>query len=190
MKKNYLTTREAAKLLDISVRTAQQWVERGRLVGWKTEGGHRRISYDSVQKLMRQRQTGKKDTAAPLPVLIIEDDATLLKLYRMQMATWPVDIAIYVAANGYEGLVMVGEVAPRLLICDLRLPGVNGFQIIRSLCEIPRYRDMEIVVISGLWPSEIEAHGGLPERVRLFGKPIDFEQLREMVVGLAAMRPR
>lgn len=187
MKRNYLTTREAAKMLKISVRSAQQWVERGRLVGWKTEGGHRRISFDSVQKLMIRSQV-VEEKAAPLPVLIVEDDAALVRLYRLNMATWPVDIALYVAANGYEGLVMVGEVSPRLLICDLRLPGVNGFQIIRSLCEIQRYRDMEIVVISGLWPNEIEAHGGLPARVRLLGKPIDFAKLREIVVGLAATR--
>lgn len=188
MKKNYLTTREAAKLLRISVRSAQQWVERGRLVGWKTEGGHRRISFNSVQKLLRQQQP-EKEKAAPLSVLIVEDDAALVRLYRLNLSTWPVDIALYVAANGYEGLVMVGEVSPRLLICDLRLPGVNGFQIIRSLCEIPRYRHLEIVVISGLSRPEIDAHGGLPERVRLLGKPIDFAALREIVVGLTAASP-
>ena len=48
MPQNYLTTRNAAKLLGISVRTAQQWVERGKLEGWKTDGGHRRISHTSV----------------------------------------------------------------------------------------------------------------------------------------------
>ena len=48
----FLTTREAAKALGISLRTAQVWVENGQLDAWKTEGGHRRISRNSVQRLL------------------------------------------------------------------------------------------------------------------------------------------
>ena len=42
------TTREAAEALGICVRTAQLWVEQGRLRAWKTPGGHRRILRESV----------------------------------------------------------------------------------------------------------------------------------------------
>jgi DNA-binding response OmpR family regulator len=121
-----------------------------------------------------------------LPVLIIEDDANLLKLYRAQISRWPFDVTIYTAPNGYEGMVMVGEVEPRLLLCDLRLPGVNGFVIVRSLCTMERYLDMTIVVVSGMPAGEIEAHGGVPERVELMGKPINFSRLREIAGELWA----
>lgn len=181
MAKNYYTTREAAKLLGTCLRTAQQWVETGRLKGWKTEGGHRRIDRNSVHRLLKMRSRcgppGPKDA---LPILIIEDDANLLKLYRHQIARWPVNAAVYSAPNGYEGLVMVGEVSPRLLICDIRLPGINGFQVVRSLCEMERYKNMAIVVVTGLPLEEINAHGGLPERVELMGKPVDFLRIREI----------
>jgi excisionase family DNA binding protein len=49
----FLTTREAAQALGVSLRTAQLWVENGQLEAWKTEGGHRRITPDSVQRLLR-----------------------------------------------------------------------------------------------------------------------------------------
>jgi excisionase family DNA binding protein len=182
MAANYLTTRKAAKLLGISVRTAQQWVEKGQLEGWKTDGGHRRISHSSVSATLAARPTAAlaKQEPAAVPILIVEDEANLLRLYRMHTERWPFKTTIYTAPNGYEALVLAGEVKPQLLICDLRLPGVNGFQIVRALCEMQRFKHMGIVVVSGLTVPEIQAHGGVPERVEILGKPIDFARLQEI----------
>jgi DNA-binding response OmpR family regulator len=71
-----------------------------------------------------------------------------------------------------------------LLVCDLRLPGVNGFNVVRGLCEIERFKDMGIVVISGLPLPEIDAHGGLPARVEVMGKPVDFARLQAIASRL------
>lgn len=177
---NYCTTREAAEILGVSLRTAQQWVEKGYLQAWKTSGGHRRITRGSIEAALAERRRDA-DTAPPpyaLPILIIEDDAALLRLYLAQMSRWPFGTSIYTAPNGFEGLVMVGESRPALLVCDLRLPGVNGFQIVRWLSEIERYRDVRIVVVSGLPLGEIDAHGGVPGKVELMSKPIDFTRLQ------------
>lgn len=183
---NYLTTREAADLLGVSVPTAQQWVERGLLTSWKTEGGHRRILRSSVLEVVEEQR--RKDEVAQLPyalpVLIVEDDVNLITLYRTKMKAWPFPVTTYVAPNGYEGLVLVGEVRPRLLVCDLRLPGVNGFNVVRALCDMPRFKDMGIVVISGLPVPEIDAHGGLPKRVEIMGKPVNFSRLQEIAQAL------
>ena len=183
---NYLTTREAAELLEVSVPTVQNWVERGLLSSWKTEGGHRRIARSSALDLLKAQQDKKALTQIPysMPVLVVEDDASLLRLYRHHISTWPFETTVYVAANGYEGLVLVGEVQPRLLICDLRLPGVNGFNIVRGLCDMQRFKEMGIVVISGLPEREIDAHGGLPERVHVMGKPVDFARLKAIATVL------
>ena len=188
---NYLTTREAAALLGVSVPTAQQWVERGLLKSWKTDGGHRRILHDSVLEVLESQRQKAELAQAPyvMPVLIVEDDIHLIQLYKVHMATWPFGTIPYVAPNGYEGLVLVGEVRPRLLICDLRLPGVNGFNVVRGLCEIERFKHMGIVVISGLPVPEIDAHGGLPARVEVMGKPVDFARLQMIAAKLWASGP-
>lgn len=178
---NYCTTREAAEILGVSLRTIQQWVEKGLLQAWKTDGGHRRVLRSSIEDLRkRRREPDAEETEYALPVLVIEDDAALLRLYRAQMSRWSFPVDVYTAPNGFEGLVMVGESQPRLLICDLRLPGVNGFQIVRWLSDIERYRDLHIVVVSGLAQGEIEAHGGVPGRVDVMAKPIDFARLQQI----------
>jgi len=183
---NYLTTREAAEMLGVSLRTIQQWVEKGMLEAWKTDGGHRRILRGSVEAVreLRQSEHDPQPGKYALPVLIVEDDAALLKLYRAHMSRWPFATAVYTAPNGFEGLVMVGECRPALLICDLRLPGVNGFHIVRWLADIERYRDLAIVVVSGLPAGEINAHGGVPPKVEILTKPIDFQRLEQIAAAV------
>jgi excisionase family DNA binding protein len=186
MVENYYTTRDAARILGISLRTAQQWLEKGYLKGWKTSGGHRRILRSSVTRLLASRGPVELAPVAPqsLQVLVVEDNETLLKLYRLQIARWKFPVLLYTAANGYEALVMVGKVAPDLLICDLRLPGVTGFQVVRALCDMQPYSQLAIVVVSGMPSVEIDAHGSLPARVEPMGKPIDFERLQQLAQSL------
>ena len=50
--KTFCTSAEAAQLLGVALRTVQLWTEAGLLQGWKTAGGHRRISRESVQRLV------------------------------------------------------------------------------------------------------------------------------------------
>jgi excisionase family DNA binding protein len=52
IKKIFCTSREAAVLLGISTGTVQAWVDNGLLSAWRTAGGHRRISRESVLKLL------------------------------------------------------------------------------------------------------------------------------------------
>ncbi len=177
---NYFTTREAADLLGLSIPTVQQWVERGLLKSWKTEGGHRRILQSSVMETLETRNSKAATEPHMLPVLIVEDDVNLIRLYKVQMRNWPFGTTVFVAPNGYEGLILVGEVQPKLLICDLGLPGVNGFNIVRALCANERFKELAIVVVSGLPAPEIMAHGGLPERVVVMSKPINFQALRDI----------
>lgn len=182
MTKNYLTTRQAAQLLGVSLRTVQLWLDQGLLEGWKTTGGHRRLNRQSVEgrKDLRTAADLSKLRRPTLSVLVVEDDSALLRLYRLRLQQWDFPIDLYTAPNGYEGLVMVGEVHPDLLVCDLRLPGVNGFEIVRSLQRMERYRSIGIVVVSGLAGNEVLAHGGLPEQVQLMSKPLDFMHLQTL----------
>lgn len=69
-----VSTREAAAILGVCVRTVQLWVESGRLQAWKTPGGHRRISRKSVEKELRSRVSKRAEPVADFDVLIVEDE--------------------------------------------------------------------------------------------------------------------
>lgn len=187
--KAFCTTTEASSLLGVSVSTIQNWTESGLLASWKTEGGHRRIDRDSINRLLAQPQTYRAIShtqgkpARPeerLRILIVEDDPSLLRLYQIRMAAWSMSPEVEIAADGFEGLVKVGLQRPDLLISDLHMPHLDGFRMIASLCALPVRADMEIAVVTGLSPEDIAQQGGLPDGVRVFAKPLAYAGLEAL----------
>lgn len=124
------TTREAAVLLGVSLRTAQIWVEEGALRAWKTPGGHRRIIRSSVDDLLRSR--GAVFPKQKYEILAVEDEPILRRLYEAKLGG-VADARLRVAENGYEGLMRIGEHRPDLLITDLMMPGMDGFELLRRV---------------------------------------------------------
>ena len=51
----YISTRESAKRLNVSLGTIQKMVEMGELTAWKTRGGHRRILVQSIDDHLKNR---------------------------------------------------------------------------------------------------------------------------------------
>jgi excisionase family DNA binding protein len=199
-KSGFCTTRDAARALGISLRTAQLWVEGGILEAWKTEGGHRRISVASIERLRAGERPGPAATVAvsPVPVasgtdsrlriLVVEDDMVLLKLYKMSIGRWELPIDLECVSNGYEALLAIGRNSPDLLVSDLRMPGMDGFRMIRALSGSPYREGMEIVVVSALTAREVAQEGGLPPDILVFGKPVSFQVLRGIAESLLARR--
>lgn len=176
----YCTTREAAQMLGVSLRTVQLWVESGVLKAWKTDGGHRRLPLSAVNELIQQRM-GKGQAPAPssnlFNILVLEDDEDMAKLYQMTMEGWQIPIQVTFVPSVYEALIVIGRGQPDLLITDLKMPGVDGFEIIRLLRNDEALKDLDIVVVTALNQAEIEEKGSLPPDIMVFTKPVSFDQL-------------
>lgn len=181
----FITSREAANLLGISLRTVQLWVENKVLRAWKTAGGHRRVVLSSVEDLIRQQQQAINGTniGANMPVvLVVEDNQEMRNLYEGYFKRWKLPLTLMMATNGFEGLIQIGQQNPSLAIVDLNMPGMDGFQMIRALKENSERDDMELIVVTGLSEKEIEQGGGLPDGVKLMQKPIKFSDLQALLL--------
>ena len=66
--RRWYSTTDAAKLLGVSVGTVQHMVEDGRLGGWKTSGGHRRIDGQSLARVLTQAVTSKPQLIIYAPI--------------------------------------------------------------------------------------------------------------------------
>jgi excisionase family DNA binding protein len=179
----FITTREAARMLGVSIRTVQLWVESGVLSAWKTAGGHRRVARASVEELQsQQRDVIETATGLKLPkILLVESDPVHLELYRMKIANWRLPVAVITAQDGFEALMAVGESKPQLVVTEVELPGMNGIQLVRALRE--RAADVEVIVATGLDDEAIDRAGGLPKDVPVLKKPIQFDMLHNLVLG-------
>ena len=188
----FLTTRQAAIRLGFSLGTVQNMVESGALEAWKTSGGHRRIPVASIEKLLARRRNltpGAQDAGAPIDILIAEDDPTLQLLYQLTMESWELPIKLRIVSNGFDGLLQVGQQVPDILIADLMMPGMDGFEMIRNLRANPQLARMDIIVVSAIEREEVERKR-LPADITVLGKPIPFHEIKGFLLGRVAARQR
>src|SRR5690606_17910564 len=108
---NFYTTREAANKLGVSVTTIQLWVESGILSAWKTAGGHRRVPREAIDAMLAGQQSAVAEEQAhhAHSVVIVEDEPVQREMYRIKFAEWKLPANLYLAADGFEGLVMAGK---------------------------------------------------------------------------------
>lgn len=189
--REYCSTSDAAQRLGVSLGTVQQMVESGLLEAWKTAGGHRRIKVVSVEDYLRRRTSGSSSHGSgQLQVLVAEDDDLMRRLYSHTFTAWGLPIVLRFVENGFDGLLEIGRQMPDLLISDLVMPGLDGFAMIAKLRSDSRLADMDIVVITGLSQEDIDAQGGLPEDVTVYGKPVPFKELKGYIQARIAQLQR
>ena len=178
-KSDVIGTREAAKLLGVSVRTVQLWVENGSLEAWKTPGKHRRIFRSSVEALLSKRDSDKSEPEESTrnDVLIVEDELAMQTYYQALFELLRPGLPLRFADNGFAGLMEFGRQQPQLMLVDIDMPGMDGLEMIRALPQ-----NTDVVVVTGLSSEQIADRGNLPAHVPVYAKPLSADALHEILL--------
>lgn len=146
-----LTTGEAAALCGVNFRTIIRWIERGLLTAHRLpgRGDHRILLEDFVQFLIEQK--------IPIPdslqqlnshsILVIDDQAEVARAYVRVLKKEGFDVAV--ANDGFNAGVKLLMLRPGLVILDLKMPGVDGFEVLKFIRQAPLLRNMKVLVASG-----------------------------------------
>jgi CheY-like chemotaxis protein len=118
-------------------------------------------------------------------VLVVEDDSSTRELVRrtLEREGWQVREA----ADGRAGLGWVVQEPPELILLDLMLPGIDGFEFVAELHRHPQWREIPVVVMTAkdLTPAERERLNGCVERVLRKGAYSRDQLLAEVRAQLA-----
>lgn len=194
--KDFYTSRQAAEILSVSLRTVQLWEKSGILTAWKTAGGHRRIERQSIEKLLEKRDeqlttnearvstdtvntTGRSHD--DLRVLVVEDELVQSELYRIMFARWGLTQNVKFVSDGFKALIEVGHEKPDLIFTDIDMCKFDGVRMIQAITDTFGETAIEIVVISALSQEEISQKGGLPDYVSYLPKPIPFDSVKSVL---------
>lgn len=82
-----------------------------------------------------------------LTIAIIEDDYDMMEQLRSEMGKY---FHVMSYSNGAEGFHKVSETRPALLLCDVMLPGMNGYEIVSQLRQQPSTADLPIILLTAL----------------------------------------
>ncbi len=183
--KQVFTTGEAAELCRVSQQTIIRCFDSGRLRGFRVPGSRfRRIPRDELLRFMRDNNI---PTAAlqgnRRRVLVVDDDPNIVELF-VDVLTRDGRYEVKTAASGYDAGVLTEQFNPDLLILDYMLPDINGNVVCRTIRQNPRFRNMKIVIVSGVVKQdEIETllAAGADDFVK---KPFNIEKLMARIEQL------
>ena len=97
----------------------------------------------------------------PKAILIADDHPHILKLVEFSLEE--INCWIEPASSGEEALEKAAKVHIDLLVIDVKLPGIDGFETIRRMKAQTGYADLPVIILSG------QGHGELRDRARGLG---------------------
>jgi CheY-like chemotaxis protein len=90
-------------------------------------------------------------------VLLVEDDNNLREIFQMRLQAE--GYSTVVAADGEEGLTMAMKEKPDLLIADVMMPKLSGFEMVENLRAAPETKDIKVIMMTALGQAEDQARG-------------------------------
>lgn len=189
-----LTTTEAARHLRLSVSTVQSMVERGDLSAWRTGGGHRRISLESVKNWASGRSArGAAVSTDPqalatwceprcVRILIAGPQQETTDCMTRLTAALSDGVDCERAEDAFDALLLAGRERPDLLICCAGLMPIDGVALVRRLRAHVSFRNLPAVILSR--PGERPSLLGpalRPGGILIWDSPLPIERIRGLV---------
>jgi len=115
-------------------------------------------------------------------VLLAEDDPSIL--LSLQFLLEDAGYTVTTATTGPDALARVQAHTPDLLVLDIMLPGMDGFEVCRRLREIPALAGMGIVMLTARGREHEMAHGLTIGADAYVTKPFGTRELMRVVRGL------
>lgn len=119
-------------------------------------------------------------------ILIVDDDSLNVKLIVASLSPGPYEYAT--ASNGLEALEKVEKEMPDLILLDIMMPGLNGFNVAARLKEDPATRSIPIILITALDGSDNKVRGLEAGADDFLNKPIHAAELQARVKSLLRLR--
>jgi len=118
-------------------------------------------------------------SAAP-SILCIEDDAETASLIAEDLAER--GYVVHLAADGRAGLEAIARLSPDLVLCDINMPGMSGFDLIERLAALgARFEALPFVFLTARSDRESELKGRRLGADDYVTKPVDFEMLAAII---------
>ncbi|WP_022663789.1 response regulator [Desulfospira joergensenii] len=189
--KDTLTVFTASKYCNVSSKTIINWVEAGHIKAYKTVGGHRRIKKSDLEAFML-------DQGIPIPdqesqgthkkILVVDDDMIIVESIVQALEEDEFDYEVLSASDGFEAGLQVNHFLPDLLILDIMMPDIKGYDVCKKIKENPKTNHIKIVVLSAYLDDDKFA------RMKEYGadlclsKPLPLTQLKDQVAELLELK--
>jgi len=174
-----LSTIEAARMLGVAVSSVSKWVDEGRLLAGRTPGGHRRIEKEDFIRFLHQQNFRIPRELQPSAqnILIVDDEKSFAKWLAEEIGERYPRLEVSVAHDGYSAGEIVGLVKPAVIILDLYMPGIDGFEVCRRIKSNPQTMQTAVIAVTADPDPQIEARIMKLGARAYLTKPLDVDVL-------------
>jgi excisionase family DNA binding protein len=175
---DWLTLGQAARYLGVAQSTIRKWSDQGRLPAFYTPGGHRRYRQRDLDAFVAGSAGGATTAARSRPaplVLIVDDDPRIREFVRVNLEMD--GYAVREAGSADEGLEALEAEPPDLILLDVMMPQVDGWQMLQRVRERHGVDSIQVIMFSGQIEadaSELAEAGGAQA---FLGKPFNPQEL-------------
>ncbi len=188
-KNRRLTTFVIANMLGVSDQSVSNWIDAGQLVAERTPGGHRRVLPEDLIRFLKQKNMRIPPELDPAPptVLVVDDETEVAEWIASQLRERCGGCRILLAHDGFDaGRIVVTE-RPDVVVLDLYMPGMDGFEVCRRIKADARTAMTKVVAVTAHPSAQAERAIGEAGAEGYLPKPLKGEQLAAMVLGLMGM---
>jgi len=183
---DWLTLGQAAKYLGVAQSTIRKWSDQGRVATFYTPGGHRRYRRSDLDTFLERSGASAREHSAPL-VLIVDDDEGVRAFIRASLEAEGLEVRE--AASASEGLSVLDEVSPDLILLDVMMPQMDGWEMLRRVQEQHGVGEVPVVMFSGKVDERAADEAQERGASGFIGKPFDPQQLvdrAKQILGVAS----
>ena len=171
----WLTLGQAARFLGVAQSTIRKWSDQGRVPAFYTPGGHRRFRRADLDAFLARSGPGRQQ-AGPA-VLLVDDDERMRELVRMELEREGYDVQE--AASADEGLASIEARKPELILLDVMMPHVDGWEMLRRIQERYGAGAIPVLMFSGQVDEKARRQAASSGARGFIGKPFDLAELVE-----------
>lgn len=113
-------------------------------------------------------------------ILIIDDEKDICNTIKMGLEVLG-DYSVDIATNGKEGLKQARKIQPALILLDIMMPGIDGFEVLRRLKEDERTYAIPVIMVSARDDEETKERAARLYNELYVTKPVQIAKLKTTI---------
>ncbi|MBF0201574.1 MAG: response regulator [Desulfamplus sp.] len=172
-----LTIPQAAQYCGVTRMSMWRWVKAGKINSFVTPGGHHRIIKSDLEKALKAQGMKMmiRQIDAPAKILVVDDNELVVK--GIEKLFLENNFEVETARDGFEAGVKAKQFNPDLIILDLMMPNMDGFEACRFIKNNDSTSHIKILILTGHASKENEEEILDAGADDLMEKPVDNEEL-------------
>ena len=173
------TTGDIARMCGVTRRTVIEWIDSGKLEGYRIPGSrHRRVSVESLRDFQSRHKLPRNSELPRRRLLIIDDDRDLLEFLTDALRD---EFDIDVASSALEAASRLSVFRPDAILLDIRLPDLSGLEVCRHFKADKSDRKVPVLAMSA-YESRVSAEAARESGADGFlPKPLKLKELRKCI---------